>query len=548
MNCRVCTVIVSLSLLLLADNNIVTNLKVTHSASGSAFTLPRDGWVRLEGELPKEVVFQSEKNSVSVLSHNDVAVAWLENGDYTINTTVKSAKRIGNNMFYQMCGHFDTNEMVHIPTDRKTSGRAGMFLYNWNFLRENVLDAFPVLLLNAPMHPEITKWKAEGRRIIGNSGVYPDAKQCLAHWEEASVPGRDGFTTDEFVIPAGLKDPSDAALGYTNPGSGFKQEIFDAMKEWHQKHTDMTLWAWLGLPWDALSEDSRPLLKTLDEINGVLLWESYANTRDWRGEFDLRYRQRIDGFRKAAGDYSRIVVAPGTYEFLDINAYVDFKVFLEMQVNLVANNPSMKNLGGISLWTSYYTDPEILRWYTLLVNHYAVEGKTEMLSPKFGFTIENRLLKNAEWESLGSWKCFGKTSLVKANEAGLPASPYYPHSTANMLRLESCESGATQIVKGLMAGRMYSVSTLFVDPTQDGGEILYDAEILVDGAEVVESRTRQLNDFLKPDKPTFNHIKTVFKATSDSVSITVKRGEKSKGTPPLFVDSIHFMPYFNAAP
>lgn len=202
----------------------------------------------------------------------------------------------------------------------------------------------------------------------------------------------------------------------------------------------------------------------------------------------------------------------------------------------------MKKLGGLSLWTSYYTDPEILRWYTLLVRHYAVDGNTELLYPKYGFTLEPKLLKNPDWESLDSWKTFGNTALVSVKDAGLPLSPYYPQSVTNMLQLKNANSGASQVVSGLVPGKMYCAYTLFVDPAQDGTQTVYDVEIKVDGVEMEEKTVRQLHDFIKSDKPTFNHIKVVFRAISDKATITLKSGPSAKTA--LLVDSVHFMPYF----
>ena len=533
---------------LLADNNLVTTLSVKTANGKSSFEMPRNGWIRIEGALPETVTF-SGPTEVTVFTRKNFAVAKLPAGKYTVNAQITLARRIGNNMYYQMCGRYDTDDMVFIPSNRRPTGRSGMFIYHWKYLRENVLDYFPVLMLNAPWGPEMDRWKAEGRKTLLNSGVYATGKECETKWEAISARhNTDGFVTDEFVIPTGRKNPNDAAFGYSNQGNGFKPEIYDAMRKWHRNHPNMTLWGWLGLPWNAIAEDVEPLIKVLDEIDGVLLWEAYAHTRDFQNEFNLRYVSRIKGFKKVSGDFSRYVVAPGTFEYLDENAYIDFKVWLDKQLHLVATHPDMANLGGISMWSSYYMEPEIFRWFTELVRHYAIEGNTEMLSDKYGFKLEPGLLKDAEWETLDHWNCFGKTELIPVAKSGLPPSAYIPRSSKNMLSLQKGlfgkASGATQKITGLKPGQYYSVSTLFVDPEQNGDEILYDVELTVDNAEVIQTRVRQLQDFVQTKKPTYNHIKVVFKAKGTKALLKLSTREKTDLKHPLLVDSVSVKPYF----
>ena len=78
-------------------------------------------------------------------------------------------------MYCSMDGNFNTDVPVVIPVNAQMSGRAGMFLYNWNYLDRNILEPFPVLLLNSRHTPEIKLWREQGRKIIRRTTILPQA-------------------------------------------------------------------------------------------------------------------------------------------------------------------------------------------------------------------------------------------------------------------------------------------------------------------------------------------------------------------------------------
>ena len=73
------------------------------------------------------------------------------------------------------------------------------------------------------------------------------------------------------------------------------------------------------------------------------------------------------------GDFNQIPILS-----LAHHPSVDFKYYLDMQLNLVANDPAFANLGATGYWGSYYADRELYRWAFMLLRHYCVEGNTEM--------------------------------------------------------------------------------------------------------------------------------------------------------------------------
>ena len=90
---------------------------------------------------------------------------------------------------------------------------------------------------------------------------------------------------------------------------------------------------------------------------------------------------------------------------LNVHPTVDFKVWMDMQYNVLANDPMFFGLGGLMEWTSGYADEECLRWAARLYRHYAIEGQTKMLSPKYGFGFKLTHIQNPDFDAgLEGWE------------------------------------------------------------------------------------------------------------------------------------------------
>ncbi len=89
---------------------------------------------------------------------------------------------------------------------------------------------------------------------------------------------------------------------------------------------------------------------------------------------------------------------------LEHNPAVDYKVFLDMQVNLVANDPAFDGQATVGYWGTYYGDEEMARWSFELMRHYAVEGRRERLSARHGFRYRPELVVNGDFaDGLAGW-------------------------------------------------------------------------------------------------------------------------------------------------
>ena len=98
---------------------------------------------------------------------------------------------------------------------------------------------------------------------------------------------------------------------------------------------------------------------------------------------------------KEPGVKEQMVIAFGLFSMppggINKQPNVDYHVWMDQQMNVVANHPVMSGMGGLEWWTSILADEETVRFVGKLYRHYAIEGKTEMLTrdPLFLTHIQN---------------------------------------------------------------------------------------------------------------------------------------------------------------
>jgi len=92
----------------------------------------------------------------------------------------------------------------------------------------------------------------------------------------------------------------------------------------------------------------------------------------------LRWRKAFPGVERHLVICLGIMSAPP--ESLNVDPSVNYKVFLDMQFNVLANSPAFQGLYGVMTYTSGYADEEVVRWVGRLYRHYCIEGERGMLS------------------------------------------------------------------------------------------------------------------------------------------------------------------------
>ena len=155
---------------------------------------------------------------------------------------------------------------------------------------------------------------------------------------------------------------------------------------------------------------------------------------------------------------------------------VDYHVWMDQQMNVVANHPVMADMAGLNWWTTILADEETVRFVGKLYRHYAIEGKTEMLTQDPLFLTH---IQNADFEKgLEGWtlqpaeegtiqaKSFPRYGRIEGRYMGLgrPADP--EHIGDTFLWMKRSENGPnmfSQTIKDLEPGRLYSMKMFTCD-------------------------------------------------------------------------------------
>ena len=243
---------------------------------------------------------------------------------------------------------------------------------------------------------------------------------------------------------------------------------------------------------------------------------------------------------------------------LEHNPAVDYKYYLDMQVNLIANSPDFKNLAATGYWGTYYGDEEMARWSFMLMRHYAVEGKRDMLSSRYGFKYNPGFLKNCDFaEGTNNWALepAAKGSIrmqtipgYAKNSQGRWGGGGAGDTVCVMTRGADKCNRISQTVHGLEVGKAYclqfvtadfkDVTTKKYNPRKYGINVdLPGAEILPDKGYIhIDKRNRN------GDEGKINLNRVIFRAKSPDLTVSFN-DEKAAAGEELIINFIQLKPY-----
>lgn len=141
---------------------------------------------------------------------------------------------------------------------------------------------------------------------------------------------------------------------------------------------------------------------------------------------------------------------------------VDYKYYLDMQLNLLANDASCRDLGAVGYWGGNYADDEMRRWSFALMRHYVVEGRTDMLSDAYGYSYRPGHVANGDFEgSFAPWRASGNVRLdshpefARRSQCRWGGNGGVGDTFAVMTRDDGAPATLAQTAKGLVPGRVY---------------------------------------------------------------------------------------------
>jgi hypothetical protein len=155
---------------------------------------------------------------------------------------------------------------------------------------------------------------------------------------------------------------------------------------------------------------------------------------------------------------------------------VDYHVWMDRQMHVVANHPQLAGVAGLAWWTSLLADEETVRFVGRLYRHYAIEGRTDRLTQDPLFTQH---LRNADFtDGLAGWtvrqaeagtiqaRRFPRFGRIEGRFMGLGRPPDPEHIGDTFLWTKRSAKGPnvfSQTVRDLKPGRLYSMKMFSCD-------------------------------------------------------------------------------------
>jgi len=280
-----------------------------------------------------------------------------------------------------------------------------------------------------------------------------------------------------------------------------------------------------------------------------------------RAALNLAARDKIGVFRRYSPlvdqKYGVIFGAFNQAPGISLCAYpeVDYRYYLDMQFHLLANDPAFKDLSCTGVWGDYRADDELHRWTFMLMRHYFVEGRREMLSPSYGFCYIPGHLKNPDFtDGFSSWKTKGDVCLEAKAGFGLKTegrwqSPSGVGDTYAVLsRKDDAEAVVEQLACGLQTGKRYVLRFAAFDADDIKADRFAPRRVglglVLDGAEVDDSLSWEHVDDHPGKGARINYRQVVFTARQSEVSVRFAAGEIESGRR-IGLNDISLLPYLS---
>jgi hypothetical protein len=488
-------------------NNLAADLleasSIAKSSKAIPFTRSREGWIYIsaacQGNGTVRIILDKVSRGDTVIVHEadgsrlSEAMRCVTKGSHTI--TVECSGRISVDRLIVRA----IPELVHCGLGFDPAIKS-YGLYDMNFLEKDILPNVTTLIVPSSLKASqaiIDDWHRQGKKFVAEVGVNSQATTAdehLKHWtsfyEKASFV--DGIIIDEFIV----NNPS------IRPGATISPERQKRMEQEQQRHhvyeeaikmmradgryKDKMVYAYIGGSGKKLNQEviGTNFVRTIIDCDYRIALERYLHEMSSEQKSKEALQAFVDGIAdweaKEPGVKSRMVIAFGLFSMppggINKQPNVDYHVWMDQQMNVVANHPVMAGMGGVEWWTSALADEETVRFVGKLCRHYAVEGKTNLLTtdPLFLTHIQNAdfeqglegwTLHPAEEGSIAA-KRFPRYGRIEGRFMGLgrPADPEHIGDTFLwMKRSERGPNTLSQTIKDLKPGRLYSMKMFSCD-------------------------------------------------------------------------------------
>lgn len=534
-------------------NNLVTELVHLEFSpvADVPFTNPRNGWVyfslrptkgtgTLAAKLGETAILTANAESGTVES-----MRYLPKGDHLLKLQGAEGSTIQSLTIRTM----PETHFVRYPQEPRFPALGH---FDWPWLKANVLSSVNTLVgFPADIDPAIIdEWTGSGRKLISYGHLPHDTgltgAMAFDFWHQDpgfQDPRMSGLIADEFK---GRQDPL-----YPAWIEGMRR-LGEAEKE-----TGRAFYAYCGGPGMYSRPETRALVQTVFDANFYMAWERYHHEMptepEARGLMDQLLGQEMAKWKRTFPECEKkMVLVLGIFATgpdLDVRPDVNYKVWMDMQMQYLATHPEFDGLFGIHWWFSGYATEEILRWESALYRHYCIEGKTELLSKEQGWTYGLEHIKNPDFfEESAGWTLqpaaqdslrtgyLERYAIVQGRYWQRGVEPDEPAGNTYlwMKRQAAKPNRVSQEIKQLVPGKLYTLEAISAD-YQDithgrSVESPHGLTIQIDGAETLPEgsyaevgiRGGSHAQLPFPDgAPWFNHHRVMFRATSPSATLSI---------------------------
>ncbi len=453
--------------------------------------------------------------------------------------------------------------------------------FDWPWLKKHVLSSVNTVVgfPSPKISPEIDEWIALGRKFISYGS--------LPHDEGLTGP----MAFDSWYKNPGFQDPRISGM-IADEFNGRQHPFYPAWTEGMRllgektKGTGKQFYAYCGGPGMYSRPEARKLVHTVFDSGFYIAWERYHHEMPTLGEakelMDKLLGKEMTRWQAEFPQCQRqMVMVLGLFATgpdLDVQPQVNYKVWMDMQMQYLATNPLYDGLYGVHWWYAGASSEEILRWESALYRHYCIEGRTDLLSESRGWTYALDHVQNPDFsKTLEPWE-------VQPAASDTMQSRYleryaqvenrywhrgeYPDDPAGNTYLWTKRQAdkpnqAVQTIRNLVPDKLYTVQMItsdYQDIIQGKSEQKQHAvSLVVDGAEILPEggyqSVAQSSPWSHEQLPFkngpawFNHHRVMFRAKSPTARLTISdwAGAGNPGGPvgqELMFNYIQVQPYY----
>lgn len=567
-------------------NNLVSELlevaSISKSSESFTFTRSSDGWVFIsstcKGKGAVSVILDKELGGDTVMVQDAAdgrrgeAMRYVTQGKHTIQVECQGDFNV------EKLAVKAIPELIHcglgFNPEIKSYG-----LYDLEFLKKDILPNVTTLIVPNSIKLSasvIDDWHRQGKRFVAEAGINSQGKTAEDHFKYWSsfydkTPFLDGIIINEFIVNRPVSEWAEmtperrARMEQERQQYEVYGEAIRRMRD-DDRFKNKMLYAYVGGSGKKLNQEiiGTNFIRTIVDCGYRVALERYLHEMSSEKGSKDALQVFLDGIAdwevKTPGVTKQMVIAFGLFSMppggINKQPNVDYHVWMDQQMNIVANHPVMSGVGGLEWWTSILADEETVRFVGKLYRHYAIEGKTEMLTkdPLFLTHIQNAdfekgtegwTLHSAEEGTIAA-KRFPRYGRIEGRFMGLgrPADPEHIGDTFLwMRRSEKGPNTFAQAIKDLEPGRLYSMKMFSCDyndlvkPTaKKPEETKFIGTVIIEGVEVDAKRsfTEVYSSNPEPKIPVcITYFWKVFRAKTTTAKLTVSDwlSEKEPGVP-----------------